>query len=153
MIELPHTIVGAAIATKIGNPHLALPLALASHFVMDMVPHWNPHLNKEVKEHGKVTKLTTYIVTIDVILSLVAGFLIAGKALPDTGKFLIVIAGCFLAVLPDVAEGPHFFLSQKWRPVKKLVEFQSKIQFNVPIIPGLISQALVIGAALWWIYS
>lgn len=153
MIELPHTIVGAAIATKIGNPYLALPIALASHFILDLTPHWNPHLNKELKEFGKVTKLTTYTIVIDVFLSLIAGFLIAGKTLPDTGKFLIVIAGCFLAVLPDVAEGPYFFFTKKSGWVKKLVGFQSKLQFNVPIVPGLISQALVIAAALWWVYQ
>ena len=153
MIELPHTIVGAAIAAKIGNPLLALPLALASHFVMDMVPHWNPHLNKEIAKYGKVTTLTTWVIIIDVVLSLIAGITIGSKFLPDTNRFLLVMACCFLAVLPDVAEAPHFFLGQKWRPIKKLVEFQSKIQFNVPFLPGVASQALVIIAALWWIYQ
>ena len=153
MIELPHTIVGAAIATKIGNPALALPIALLSHFVLDLTPHWNPHLNKEIKEYGHITKRTKAIVTVDVIVSLISGFYLASLVLPDVNKFLVVLAGCFLAVLPDVAEGPHFFFGQRWRPVKKLVEFQSKLQFNVPLIPGLLSQALVIIAALWWIYK
>lgn len=153
MIELPHTIVGAAIATKIGNPALALPIALLSHFVLDLTPHWNPHLNKEIKEYGHVTKRTTVIIVGDVVLSLISGFYLASLALPDVNKFLIILAGCFLAVLPDVAEGPHFFLGQRWRPVKRLVEFQSKLQFNVPLIPGLLSQVLVIAAALWWIKS
>ncbi|MDO8452206.1 MAG: hypothetical protein Q7S79_00480 [bacterium] len=153
MIELPHTIVGAAIATKIGNPALALPIALLSHFVLDLTPHWNPHLNKEIKEFGRITKRTTAIIVGDVVLSLISGFYLASLALPDTKKFIIILLCCFLAVLPDVAEGPHFFFGQRWRPVKKLVEFQSKMQFNVPLIPGLLSQALVIIAALWWIYQ
>lgn len=153
MIELPHTIVGAAIAAKVGNPYLALPLALASHFVMDMVPHWNPHLNKEIAKYGKITTLTIWVLIVDVLLSLGAGLLIGSKFLPDTNKFLVVLACCFLAVLPDVAEAPYFFLNKEWRPMKKLVEFQSKIQFNVPFVPGVISQALVVIAALWWIYS
>lgn len=50
MLETPHVLIGAAIATKVGNPFLAIPLAFASHFVLETVPHWNPHLNTETKK-------------------------------------------------------------------------------------------------------
>lgn len=151
MIEFPHAIVGAAIATKIGNPALALPLALASHFALDLVPHWNPHLNKEIKEHGYITKKTKWIIGIDVVASLAAGLYIASLALPDTHKAVIVVLGAFFGVLPDVAEAPFFFWGSKNKFLKNLVSFQSKLQFNIPIIPGLISQALVTAATLWWV--
>lgn len=153
MVELPHTIVGAAIAAKIQNPYLALPLALFSHFVLDLLPHWNPHLNMEIKKFGRITKHTTIIITIDVVLSLVAGFVIASKFLPDVERFLIIIAACFLAVLPDVAEAPYFFFGRKDFLLARLIKFQSNLQFDVPIIPGIISQVIVVTAALWWIYN
>ena len=53
MLETPHVIVGAAIAYKVVNPALALPLALGSHFILDITPHWNPHLSTETKKFGK----------------------------------------------------------------------------------------------------
>jgi len=49
VLETPHVVVGAAIATKIANPFISLPLAFASHFLLEKVPHWNPHLNTEKK--------------------------------------------------------------------------------------------------------
>ena len=49
MLETPHVAVGAAIAASIPNPLIAIPLAFASHFALELVPHWNPHLNTELK--------------------------------------------------------------------------------------------------------
>jgi len=151
MIELPHAVVGAAIAAKVGNPALSLPLALASHFVLDLVPHWNPHLNREISEHGKITTRTRTIIALDVLVSLGAGFFIASTALPDTARFITIAFGAFFGVLPDVAEAPFFFLKSKNKWLERLVKFQSSLQFNVPLIPGVISQLLVLVAALWWV--
>lgn len=153
MIELPHAVVGAAIATKVANPALALPLALASHFVLDLLPHWNPHLNREMKSHGKITSRTTAIIIADVILSLVAGFYIASQALPDTGRFITIVAGAFMAALPDIIEGPYFFFGWKNQWIQRLIKFQSSMQFNTSFIPGVLTQVAVLAAALWWTFG
>lgn len=153
MIELPHTVVGAAIAAKVGNPALALPLALASHFVLDLLPHWNPHLNQEIAKYGKVTLKTRAVIFFDVLISLVAGFAIASTVLPNTQHFIIIILGAFMGVLPDVAEAPYFFFKSKNNLLKRLIKFQSTMQFNVPFIPGVISQVLLVAATLWWIWG
>lgn len=141
---------GAAIAIKIGNPALALPLALASHFVLDLLPHWNPHLNREIKKYGRVTRRTTIIIIADVVASLVAGFYIASTALPNRELFITVLLGAFFAVLPDVVEAPYFFFRWKNPLIIKLAKFQSSLQVNVPFLPGLVSQILIISAAFWW---
>ncbi|MBU1894579.1 MAG: hypothetical protein KJ983_02020 [Candidatus Omnitrophica bacterium] len=153
MLETPHVIVGAAIAFKITNPLLALPLALGSHFILDMTPHWNPHLNTETKKFGKPTKRSVNIVIADVCLSLVAGFFIASKALPNSTHALTILATCFLSVLPDVIEGPYFFLEKRSDFIKKWIKFQTSIQANVSILPGLATQFLTILAAFWWIQN
>lgn len=153
MIELPHALVGAAIAAKVGNPYIALPLALASHFVLDVVPHWNPHLNREIAKYGKITNKTKVILVFDVLASLAGGFYIASTALPDTNRFLIILMGAFLGVLPDLAEAPYFLMGLQSKWIKKLVAFQSSIQFNVPIIPGILSQVVTIAAAWWWVFK
>ncbi|MFH1971517.1 MAG: hypothetical protein ABIJ05_04005, partial [Patescibacteria group bacterium] len=59
MLETPHIIVGAAIASKITNPLLSIPISFVSHFVLEKVPHWNPHLNSETEKYGKPTKKST----------------------------------------------------------------------------------------------
>jgi len=62
VLETPHVVVAAAIAVNVANPALAIPLALGSHFVLEKVPHWNPHLNTELKKFGKVSAQSTNIV-------------------------------------------------------------------------------------------
>lgn len=151
VLELPHTLVGAAIATKIGNPALSLPLALASHFALDLIPHWNPHLNTEIRENGKISSKTTLIIASDVLLSLVAGFYIASNQLPDKTGFTIVILGALMGILPDLAEAPYFFLEFRWKPIEKLLKFQKSIQNDAPPFVGLATQIIIMGAVFLWL--
>ena len=153
MLELPHTIIGATIALKVGNPALALPLALASHFIVDMIPHWNPHLNTEKNKFGKVTNLSSAIVVGDVILAFVSGILIATRALPDTFQFFHILAASFISVSPDVIEGPYFFLNMKSKFIRAWIKFQKSIQADTSPLPGLAIQVATVIATLGWILS
>ena len=109
MLETPHVIVGAAIATKVVHPALAIPLAFGSHFILEKIPHWNPHLNTETEKYGHPTKNTTYIVIMDSTMALLSGTFLAYRALPNTPLFLTILVSSFVAALPDLVEGPYFF--------------------------------------------
>lgn len=153
MLELPHAVVGAAIAAKVGNPALALPLAFASHFVLDMVPHWNPHLNTELREKGKLSFKTNLIISGDVLLSLVGGILIASTALPDREGFTIIMLGALMGVLPDALEAPYFFLRWKYPFVEQLLKFQKMIQSDANKFWGLLTQVVTLVAVFWWVFK
>lgn len=152
MLELPHTVVGAAIAAKIGNPALSLPLALASHFALDLLPHWNPHLNTELAKYGKLRHKTITFITTDVVLSLAGGLLVASTVLPNQGQFAIVILGAFMGVLPDVVEAPHFFLGFHHPWIMRLVKFQKSIQNDTPPFLGILTQVLLLAAVFAWVF-
>lgn len=150
MLEFPHVLVGAAIATAIPDPRISLPLALASHFITDYIPHWNPHLNTELKTAGKISTRSKIIVMADAGLALMAGTYIAAQS----GHFTTVILACFLAVAPDVAEIPYYFLGLKnisW--IRKLIDYQRAHQWNVKPFWGLLSQLIVIVVALYFTLS
>lgn len=153
VLELPHTVIGATIAYKIGNPYLSLPLALLSHFALDLLPHWNPHLNTEIREKGKLSRKTQIIIVGDVVLSVVAGVAIASLALPDKMAFTYIILGAFLGVLPDVVEGPYFFLKMNLPFVDKLMKFQKMIQNDAAPFLGLLTQVILISLCVWWIMA
>lgn len=153
MLETPHVIVGAAIATKVVHPALAIPLALGSHFLLEKIPHWNPHLNTETEKYGKPTRRSTKIVILDTTLALAAGFFIASRVLPDAGHAVTILAACFAAALPDIVEGPYFFLGYRNKFIKRWIKFQKSIQMDTDIIPGLLTQAVTIAAAFWWILT
>src|SRR5665811_640253 len=44
MLTTPHAAAGIAIGAMIGNPILVIPVAIASHFVLDSIPHWQETL-------------------------------------------------------------------------------------------------------------
>ncbi len=151
MLETPHVVVGAAIASKIPNPWIALPLAFASHFILDKVPHWNPHLNTELKKYGTVSLKSTWIIAIDVALSLIIGLSMATTKLPDTNHFWLILMGGLFGVLPDIIEGPYFFFGIKTKFIDKWIKFQKSIQVDTSIIPGLATQIATVLASLYWI--
>lgn len=154
MLQTPHVIVGAAIAIKVVNPYLALPLALASHFVLDRVPHWNPHTYTEAMKFGIPKRQTIIITLIDIGLALGLGLFIAERFLPDYNRVLIILLAAFFSVLPDVAKYP-FFLFKNFRKglYKKYVDWERSMQTDVSLYPGVFTQLTIVVVGLWWLFT
>jgi len=154
VLETPHVVVGAAIATKIANPFISLPLAFASHFLLEKVPHWNPHLNTEKKKYGRISRKSTSLIIFDSSLALILGIVIAFKKSGNLGQFIIIILACFFSVLPDLIEAPYFFLNwnQNSKLLKKWISFQKLLQTDTSPFWGILSQLATITVALGWIF-
>ncbi len=153
MLETPHALVGAAIAIKVGNPFLAVPLALLSHFVFDKVPHWNPHINTETKKFGHPTKQSTIIIAVDATVALLFGAYIAWRALPNNVLAFSILVCCLAAVLPDVMEIPYFYFKKRTGFLKKWIPSQKSWQTNTTPFWGILTQVITIGASLWWMFN
>lgn len=154
MLETPHVVVAAAIASKIPNPLISIPLAFVSHFVLEKVPHWNPHLNTEKRTSGGITKQSKAIVIADVVASLVLGGYIAYQALPNTTHALVILTACLVSALPDLIEAPYYFLNIKSEFIQNTwIPFKKSIQVDAALLPGLATQVITIIAAFWWIFN
>ena len=151
MLETPHVAVGAAIAAKIPNPYIAIPLALVSHLIMDQVPHWNPHSYTEIKTKGQISNNTKYLAIVDVAISLGLGFYIASRFLPDYKHAVVILAASFAAVLPDVIKSPYFLLGKRTGLVKKWVDFERSLQDETGFVPGMHIQIGVVIISLLWV--
>jgi hypothetical protein len=153
MLETPHVALGIAIATKFPNPWISIPLSFASHFVLDKLPHWNPHTYTETVKNGGPSRSTITVAVVDGLISLGLGFGFAYKALPNQALALTIIACSFASVLPDVSKYP-FFLFKKLRHgiYKKWVDYERTLQVQVDsVFWGLATQALLILACIWWL--
>lgn len=150
MLETPHVMVGAAIAVKSGNPYLAIPLALASHFVLDRIPHWNPHFYTESQKLGKPSKKSTILALVDEGVALASGLFIAYQFVPDYKMVAIIIASCFFAVLPDQIKYPFFFMKKKTGLLKKWTDWERSIQIEIKPFWGILTQLAVILASIYW---
>jgi hypothetical protein len=81
------------------------------------------------------------------------GSLIAYRALPNTALALTILFACFASILPDLAEAPYFFLGIRNRFIKRWIMLQKKLQADSSVAVGILTQAVVIGVGLWWIFG
>jgi len=90
----PHLIFGAAIASKISNPFLALPLAFLSHFLLDMLPHDEYSIENVKKKRWNKSFFDFLKVFGDISFGFLLLYLFSGKE-------AIIFAGAFAAMAPD----------------------------------------------------
>ena len=112
MTATGHAIIGTVIAAKVADPTLAIPLAIASHFLADAIPHWDIATNRKTKTKANLI-LEAFS---DVILGLVLSFLILTFLFPKTSltySFLMIL----VSQSPDWLTAPYYFFgikSFKW---------------------------------------
>ena len=146
MLSVSHAVTGAFIAVKIGNPYLAIPLILLSHYLEDAIPHWDvgTGLSKGIKSPGDAIR-HEYI---DLVL---AGFLVILFFDPKLSlihqPFLISAPywGAFFGLLPDFLEAPRNFW--KWEPawLKPINHFHNSFHHSIPrVLDGLAPQILLL---------
>jgi hypothetical protein len=146
MLETPHVAIGAAIATAIPNPLISIPLAFTSHFLLDMAPHWNPHLNTETKKFGHLTNKTYLIIGIDLVSAIVlTGLLFRGN--------MNVLYCSFASVLPDLVEAPYYILGYKNKYLEVWRKFQKSIQTDANVFWGLLTQVVTLAAVFYWMFK
>lgn len=93
MIMSAHIAAGAAIAAGVSVSTVALPMALASHYALDSIPHWQETLHPYRPHEG-----TWRRVIVDALCS-AAILLLAVSAHPD--RTVVILTGAALALLPD----------------------------------------------------
>ncbi len=148
MLLTPHTIVGIAIATAIPNPYIAVPTAIAFHFIGDLVPHWD-YCRKS--HEGVVDKQYPLKVMADLSLGIGIGLFFTFYFLwqmKNPGMALNVFLCGICSVLPDAITAPIIFDENAKGLPRLMLKIQDKIHFSAPLPWGLISQIVVAGACL-----
>lgn len=125
MVAINHALTGGVVAVSVGNPTIALPAALFSHFIIDALPHWNYqiHSNK---------KLRPVAIGIDILLSTLG--LAALSTVLDVEAWLFFLGGA-LAVLPDIMWLPYILsgketLRHRQTPLHLLRRLHMRIQWS-----------------------
>lgn len=151
MTATGHALVGAAIASQVPNPLVGLPLALASHFVFDKLPHWDPMTDKN-KTKRQIIEQT--------VLDVLVGFLLVAVifvgVLHITNPIYIFLAA-FTAQLPDWMEAPYALFRMKipliydnYRVQKWVHDIGFDARMKAPW--GVVTQAVVVLIFLCWAF-
>jgi hypothetical protein len=92
MTGLNHAVTGALVAAVIKEPLIALPAALASHFVIDALPHWDYKIEGSARKRQLIMLAD---LAFSILLLSVVAFLL-------TEQWWLVFLGGLLAIVPDM---------------------------------------------------
>jgi len=136
MTATAHALIGASIAVKVVNPILGIPLAIISHFVADLIPHWDAGTNHRQKSLMRLRVEAA----LDVLLGFALVYLIFRNLVDPRYLFVMVIA----AQLPDWLEAPSFMFNINVPPFSWLDWLGHKIQSRAQLPWGLVTQIVIV---------
>jgi hypothetical protein len=98
MLLTPHALVGAALGLRLKHPLKAIPAAVASHFLLDTVPHW-----QETLFPYRPNVATWIRLPIDLTLAVLGVAWIARQGRKrQRGLASAVVVGALAGTLPDL---------------------------------------------------
>lgn len=137
MTSTNHVMTGAVIAVAVKQPELAIPLAFASHFVLDSIPHFGIYEDDVIRRNRHWLFRT--VLSIDIPLMITLLIVIPHLATAIVASW-VVFASMAAAILPDSVWVYRFIREQKtkkWEPGGWYPRFHQAIQwYEHP--PGLI---------------
>jgi len=127
-----HAMTGGVIGLAVGGP-LAIPLAFASHFVLD----WLPHYGMDTKDRLLRRRFFMKSVAVDAVL--LSGLLVAGIV---SGLPWYVFVAALAAMAPDLSWIYRYVVEEKLgklepKPKNKFDQWHSNIQKWETVIPGV----------------
>lgn len=108
MILVTHSIIGTSLGVLQSSPYAAFFVGLVSHFLTDMIPHWEYSVAglKKAAEKSELKK-TLLKIFLDGLLGVVAPIWIfsIGGFVTDWQSFLVLFAAILGAMIPDALQG------------------------------------------------
>lgn len=139
MTATGHAVIGTVIAAKVGNPVLAIPIALLSHVAADIFPHWDSGTNGKTKSRKRMF----FESAIDVCAGFAVSYAILFFFFPNTSLiyafFMIIVSQSF-----DWISAPYYIFKIRFMPFKRFYEFQSSINSKLDKPWGIINQVAVL---------
>lgn len=140
MTATAHALIGASIAARVANPLLGIPIAIISHFIADLIPHWDEGTNHRQKS---LTRFRSEAAA-DVIFGFALTFLIFKNVVDPTYLFAMVIA----SQLPDWLETPLLMFNVKIPPFTWAYWLGHNLQSRMQLPWGLVTQIVTVGIVL-----
>jgi len=142
MFAIIHALLGGIIGLNLNSVWLVIFLSLASHFLLDMLPHWDGTCGKKpCQPNGKLaTKKSTLILrffdfSVAIITIIFLFFQFNNKML---------ILGAIFAILPDIAKIGYLTPLKKSKAYIQYLKFHSIIQKDVSWKLGLTIQLILL---------
>lgn len=141
MTATAHALVGGAIATATThNPALGISLAIVSHPILDMIPHWD--FGRGWRDKKKSNFLIEGI--FDLLFGLLTSYLLFGIHI-NLGYFLLVVLA---SLFFDFIQIPYWFLGWKFAPFSWAYQFGSKLNGRARLPWGIFNQVVAVAIVI-----
>jgi hypothetical protein len=107
MVITPHMLVGAAVGLQSNHLGLAFILGLLSHYLLDILPHWD-YLSKITTKSEDLKKIGLDF--------LIGSLLVLILFWPHCQNLLVIVGGVIAALLPDCLQ----FIYYNWQRGKNI---------------------------------
>ena len=148
MTATAHAIVGTLLAARFVDPLVSLPLALGTHYLTDLVPHWDSGTNRRKKSEKRF-----------IVEALVDAFIAVGVStiiyyyffnLTDF-IYLYLVVG--FALLPDIVTISTRFVFKIKSPLWNWNNrFQTYLNKRLELPWGILTQVAVIGVVYFLLF-
>jgi hypothetical protein len=129
MMAINHAVGGAIIGAAVSNPLLAVPLAFASHFALDAIPHYEPVAGSKADSISSKKFFREQIL----INGLLCFGLVLALAITQPKNWLLIAVCAFAGASPDFMWLPRFLHTRKTGrdlpSTNPLLRFHSRIQW------------------------
>ncbi len=100
MTATAHALVAGAIASKVTDPTSIIFLSLASHFIMDSIPHWDVGTNWR----SRAKHVTGILAIGETVMGITIAYLFFGAKV----SFPLLTVAIFFSLVPDWLETPWY---------------------------------------------
>ncbi len=149
MTATAHAIVGTLIAVRFVDPLVSLPLALGTHYLTDLIPHWDSGTNRKQKTEKR------FIVEalVDASIAFVVSFLLYHFIFGLTDYFYLYLVVGF-ALLPDIVTMLTRFVFKIKNPLWNWNNrLQTKLNQKLQLPWGILTQIVVIGVFYAFLFN
>lgn len=150
-----HATAGLCIALAAPSPWVGIPLAIASHYLLDAVPHGDSGLGAWMTFNKGVRRIIAVEFFDLGAAALMVSFLISMH--PEQSPWYL-LAGAIGGILPDLLWGARFVLDRigRFRFISHILHVHDQIHawghakavYDIPFRTGLLAQGLLLAAVL-----
>lgn len=144
MTATAHALIGASLATKIVNPVIGIPAAIASHFIADLIPHWDAGTNHRNKSRLRL-KMEAVL---DVLLGFALVLILFRTQTAQNPVYMLSMV--ISAQLPDWLAAPDYMFGLKVPPFSWMQKIGHETQTRMQLPWGLVTQVVTVGLLVYF---
>jgi hypothetical protein len=142
MLLIIHALLGSILGIHLHSAALIIFLGILSHFLLDMIPHWDGNFDKEHFRNYSMVNFNKRLIYLHLAESIFTAIFIYSLYATFSDKFMLL--GAIAAILPDLANVGYLTRLRYKKSYKKYLHFHNDIQKDTGFMFGITTQIILL---------